>query len=386
VLSLFVAFQGSTVGLQLARGVAGVTGVTRRRRITGAAISLARAIWTMHFVGMLAARLPIAVDFLVLPTLLSFLVCALVVGFAVFFVALKPPTAGRITLAAGFMGAGIVSMHYLGMQALHASLHMSHDGSMVVLSAAIGVGASAAALWFGFGSPRSRTVLLPAAIMALAISAMHYTAMAGTILHAPEQAGPPGLPALSPGLLAIVVSLVAFLVTGWFLLTFVPEGEAESEAGAALPGPDRPPGLEVGRRETTDIVAPDAGTPAGGAATGGAGAARSLPVERDGYRRQLDLARIRAIQADGHYTRLYDGDALWFCPLSISDVESRLDPALFARIHRSHIVRLDSISALRKQGDGDLVAAMAGNVPYRAPVARARRSWLRQRLADTQTA
>ncbi|HEX4571897.1 MAG TPA: MHYT domain-containing protein, partial [Dongiaceae bacterium] len=44
-----------------------------RLLLAGAAISLAVAIWAMHFVGMLAARLPFPVDFLVFPTLLSFL-------------------------------------------------------------------------------------------------------------------------------------------------------------------------------------------------------------------------------------------------------------------------------------------------------------------------
>jgi NO-binding membrane sensor protein with MHYT domain len=38
----------------------------------------------MHFVGMLAVRLPFQVDYLVFPTLLSFLVCTIVVGAAVY--------------------------------------------------------------------------------------------------------------------------------------------------------------------------------------------------------------------------------------------------------------------------------------------------------------
>ena len=70
--------------------------VSRRRMLLAAsAVSLAVAIWAMHFVAMLAARLPFPVDYLVLPTLLSFLVCAIVVGAAVFAV-----TAGPLTSAA----------------------------------------------------------------------------------------------------------------------------------------------------------------------------------------------------------------------------------------------------------------------------------------------
>lgn len=395
-LSVLVAFQGSYVGLHLARGVAGVTGLRRRQRITGAAISLALAIWTMHFVGMLAIRLPLAVDFLVLPTLLSFLICALVVGFAVFFVALKPPTRPRLVLAAALMGAGIVTMHYLGMQALHASLHMTHDPVLVTLSIGIGVAASGAALTFGFGRHGRRSAALSALVMALAIAAMHYTAMAGTHLHGGHGAPTAGQPALSPGLLAVVVSVVAFLVSGLFLLSFVPETDAPAgfapdrsvpeENGADRAGaidalamgarPAADPGLAPRTAETTagpPPVAASAVQPDG------------LPVERDGCRRLLDVARVQAVQADGHYTRLFDGESLWFCPLSIGEVEARLDGDLYARIHRSHIVRLDRIAAVRKAGDADQVA-LSTRMPYRAPVARARRSWLRQRLADTRIA
>src|SRR5512138_3573300 len=85
-LSLIVAIQGAYVGLSLAVQVGGSSGLRRRLLLAGAALSLAVAVWSMHFVGMLAARLPFPVDYLVFPTLLSFLVCVLVVGAAVFAV------------------------------------------------------------------------------------------------------------------------------------------------------------------------------------------------------------------------------------------------------------------------------------------------------------
>ena len=94
-LSLLMAFQGSYVGLHLARQIGEARGVRLRRLISSSALSLALAIWTMHFVGMLAVELPVAADFLVLPTLLSFLVCVLVVGCAVFAVGGGRPTGQR---------------------------------------------------------------------------------------------------------------------------------------------------------------------------------------------------------------------------------------------------------------------------------------------------
>lgn len=208
--------------------------------------------------------------------------------------------------------------------------------------------------------------------MGLAISAMHYTAMSGTMLHPVEGVAPPGQPAVSPGVLAVIVSVVAFLVSGLFLLTFVPDAETAASSPAAEPAAPMP------TAEIVHLSPPTPAQPATALPTG-------LPVERDGYRRQLDVARIQAVQADGHYTQLFDGEGLWFCPLPIGDVEAALDPDLFARIHRSHIVRLDRIAAIRKAGDTDHVA-LSGPVPYRVPVARARRGWLRDRLAQTRIA
>src|SRR5882724_12548960 len=98
-LSLVVAIQGAYVGLSLAVQVAAAAGLRRRLLLAGAAISLAVAIWAMHFVGMLAARLPFPVDYLVFPTLLSFLVCVIVVGSAVYASSAGPLTWVRLTLS-----------------------------------------------------------------------------------------------------------------------------------------------------------------------------------------------------------------------------------------------------------------------------------------------
>src|SRR5215470_9497229 len=126
LLSIVMAIQGAYVGLNLSVQLGDAVGMRRRMLLAGAAFSLAVAIWTMHFVGMLAARLPFPVDYLVFPTLLSFLVCVLVVGAAVYATGSGPLTALRLALSAALMGAGIFSMHYIGMSALHASAHMVH--------------------------------------------------------------------------------------------------------------------------------------------------------------------------------------------------------------------------------------------------------------------
>src|SRR5246500_4822965 len=151
LLSIMMAIQGAYVGLSLAVQIAAAAGLRRRLLLAGAAASFAVAIWTMHFVGMLGVRLPFQIDYLVFPTLLSFLVCAIVVGAAVYATSSGPLTLLRLTLSACLMGGGIFTMHYIGMSALDASAHMVHNPVHVAASMAIAIAASGLALWLATG-------------------------------------------------------------------------------------------------------------------------------------------------------------------------------------------------------------------------------------------
>jgi len=233
-LSLVVAIQGAFVGLSLAVKIGAAVGVRRRLLLAGAAISLAVAIWAMHFVGMLAARLPTPVDYLVFPTLLSFLVCVLVVGAAVFAATAAPLTPLRLALAAAFMGSGIASMHYIGMAALHESAHLTHAPNYVAASIVIAVAASGLALGLAGGRGSRPPLLLSASALGSAIAGMHYTAMAGLTLK-PHPVTVSGAPSLSSDLLAIVVAVVAFLVSGLFLLFLVPDRSALPQPSIGAP-------------------------------------------------------------------------------------------------------------------------------------------------------
>src|SRR5258706_10783609 len=150
--------------------------------LAGAAFSLGVAVWAMHFVAMLAARLPFPVDYLVFPTLLSFLVCVIVVGAAVFAASAGPPTAARLVLSAVVMGSGIATMHYIGMTALHASAHMNHSLFFFLARLAVGIAASGLALWLAGGRHGRPPLLLSATALGCAIAGMHYTAMEGVTL------------------------------------------------------------------------------------------------------------------------------------------------------------------------------------------------------------
>jgi NO-binding membrane sensor protein with MHYT domain len=370
-LSVLVAIQGAYVGLSLAVEVRGAVGLRRRLLLAGAATSLALAIWSMHFVAMLAARLPFPVDYLVFPTLLSFLVCVLVVGVAVFAVSAGPLTPIRLTAAACGMGAGIFTMHYIGMAALHASATMLHAPSYVAASMAVAIGASGLALWLAAGRGSRPPLLLSATAFGLAISGMHYTAMAGLTLY-PHGAPGSSAPALSSDLLAIVVAIVAFLVSVVFLLFLVPDRSAPAEAVAA---PAQPPAAVA----DADVGQGTYG-PLGGAGAPPRRLARHLPIEREGVAHFVPVDAVVAVHANAHYTYIFDGTAKLFCPLAIGDVEARLDTSRFVRVHRSHIVNIERVVGLRRAGDSGLVELAAAD-RYAVPVSRSRVGSLKSRIS-----
>jgi NO-binding membrane sensor protein with MHYT domain len=367
VLSLIVAIQGAYVGLSLAVQVGAAYGVRRRLLLAGAAISLAVAIWAMHFVAMLAARLPVPVDYLVFPTLLSFLVCVIVVGAAVFAASAGPLRPWRLAASAIFMGSGIASMHYIGMAALHASAHMSHEPTLVAGSVVVGVAASGLALWLAGGHGRL-PLLLSATALGAAIAGMHFTAMAGLTVY-PHHVPVSSAPALSTDLLAIVVAIVAFVVSGIFLLTLVPDRSRWTAATATLEAEDAAPAPIPALAPA--LLAPREPPPAR--------SARHLPIERDGSRHFVPVDAIVAVHANAHYTYIFDGTARLFCPLPISDVEARLDTTRFIRVHRSHIVNVDRVVGLKRAGDNGVIE-LAGADRYTVPVSRSRLGPLKSRL------
>ncbi len=384
-LSLLVAIQASYVGLNLSLRVSQAFALNRRLLIAGAALSFAVGIWAMHFVGMLAARLPVTVDYVVLPTLLSFLVCVLVVGIAVYLATLRSQR--LLFIAATVMGVGIASMHYIGMQALHASAHMMHNPVYVLASVLIAVIASGLALWLAFASETRPPLLVCAAVLGCAISGMHYTAMAGLTLHPLAGSPPPGTPAISGDLLAVIVSVVAFLVSGVFMLALVPDHRESAADPVILPEPSEPE--FVSEPVITEKVA---STPAPIIKSAGPEVSAQappdvrtyeplLPVEKYRGSKTIATADIFSVHANAHYTYVFNGREDIFCPLSIGEIIERLPPDIFFRVHRSYIVNIQRVARLKRAGDNG-IADLDSPVRRSVPVSRSRLPQLREQLTE----
>ena len=83
-----------------------------------------------------------------------------------------------------------------------------------------------------------------------------------------------------------------------------------------------------------------------------------------------ELIRIAAdqidrIEAERDYMRLFVGSHSYLLHQTISSLEQRLDPQMFVRLHRSHIVRRDYIRSLKHDGSGVWYACLADDSEIR---------------------
>lgn len=80
---------------------------------------------------------------------------------------------------------------------------------------------------------------------------------------------------------------------------------------------------------------------------------------------RIEAAQIDRIEAERDYMRLHVGARSHLIHQTISALEQRLDPAMFVRLHRSHIVRRDHIARLHHDGAGAWFATLACDTEIR---------------------
>jgi len=117
----------------------------------------------------------------------------------------------------------------------------------------------------------------------------------------------------------------------------------------------------------------------GGKRETGARYLERIPVESRGKVRFIPVSEIDYILASGPYAELVAGDRKHLIREAMQNLEDRLDPARFFRVHRSTIVQLDRIDALLKSASGDCDVQLKNGVKIK--IARSRREELEKRLA-----
>jgi diguanylate cyclase (GGDEF)-like protein/PAS domain S-box-containing protein len=165
-------------------------------------------IWSTHFVAMLAYQPDLPIGYDPVLTLLSIAAAIAMTG-AGWGIALGKGLRSAL-LGGAVIGAGIGTMHYLGMSAVIVAGRIVWNASFVLASVVIGIGLSAAAVAEHRRKP-SHHPWRPALLFTLAICGLHFTAMAAAAIYPEPWLEVPG-EAIGAHMLTIAVTAMALII------------------------------------------------------------------------------------------------------------------------------------------------------------------------------
>lgn len=245
ILSYVVACMASYMALALARHLAIPDIAVSKKRLTyvGGSLALGAGIWSMHFIGMLAYQMDMAMAYDPWLTILSLVVAIGSATGVLVIVGRSRLTFLQIVGGAVLLGIGISAMHYIGMQAMVMPADIVYRPGIFALSVAIAMTASGAALWLCFNIARQkgtlRTVLevLAALVMGGAICGMHYTGMAAAVFvpmgdHMHDMGGGAGN---GVSLIVAIIGVLLCIVTPFVIYKMIDDADEGNGGVSAFP-------------------------------------------------------------------------------------------------------------------------------------------------------
>ncbi|WP_411033250.1 EAL domain-containing protein [Shinella sp. BYT-45] len=232
LLAAFICFLSCFVAVTLAQRARVAEGMARTLWLGAAGTSSGFGIWATHFIAMLAYDPGVVMGYDMALTLVSLAVAIVVTTVGL---ALATCISGTSAVVAGglVLGAGITSMHYIGMSAVELPGTIHWDSAYVLASvASAGLFGALALLACMRAQPRARDRAYATALMAMGVVSLHFTAMAAVTVE-------PGLvpvsddTLISTGLMVPLIAAVAFslLFTGLTAAVFARQAElAASES------------------------------------------------------------------------------------------------------------------------------------------------------------
>lgn len=185
ILSIIISIFASYTALDLVNSLSNSRGKVKWVWLSGGSLAMGVGIWSMHFIGMLAFRIPgidIYYDFPLL--FLSVAVAILASALALFLISHRQASLKTYIMGSLVMGTAIAGMHYIGIASMRMAALIHWNMSLVVISILIAIGASFAALYMAFKLRHDLSLKgffnrgVGGVFMGIAISGMHYTAMA----------------------------------------------------------------------------------------------------------------------------------------------------------------------------------------------------------------
>lgn len=221
ILSYIVATFASYVALDITGRLRDLhnTQLALTLWLIGGAVAMGAGIWSMHFIGMLAFKMPMDMGYDPSLTLLSMMVAIGASAFALYLLKATVINNLRLILGGIVLGFAIAAMHYTGMEAMRVSMNIHYLPSLFILSIVIAIIASEAALYLAIKSTqvipklRFRLKFVSAFIMGAAICGMHYTGVEAAIFTHKHDAIA-NTPLIDPELIAISIAGVTLFILG----------------------------------------------------------------------------------------------------------------------------------------------------------------------------
>jgi NO-binding membrane sensor protein with MHYT domain len=218
-LGYVVSCLGAFLGLRCVKHARARDGRRRAAWLCLAAVAIgATGVWAMHFIAMLGFAIPYQTILYNVPiTIASMVLAIVVVGAGLFIVSYGDGGWRRLLVGGVIVGLGVASMHYIGMEAMVTPDTMSYNPLLLIVSVAIAIIAGTAALWIGTWVSGWLPTLGASMVMGVAVSGMHYTAMAA--MHVYPGSGMMAMGGVSAG--AFLVPLIVGISMITLVLTLI---------------------------------------------------------------------------------------------------------------------------------------------------------------------
>ena len=217
LLSFAVSVLGSFTALQVAVAIPLATNQHQKTAavaMAGGAMGVG-AMWTMHFMAMLACDTGMQVTYAPSLIALSALVAFAAGAAGLMLVASDRFSWLKLIGAGACIGLGAGGMHYLGIEAMMMPAVVRYDTELVAVSLAIPTIGSMIALWFAFNLRGRWQMTASALVMGVALCGMHYTGMAAASFYDNDGQLPDGY---ADGLRSVNLGLTIFAIVTTLLL------------------------------------------------------------------------------------------------------------------------------------------------------------------------
>ena len=215
-LSYVISVFGSYTALQLAIAIpqARTWGAIIGSVIGAAAALGGGAIWSMHYIGMIAADMGMPVAYDPIFTLASLVLAILAPAIGLLIVGRSDGGPLNLPLGGVLTGLGVALMHYTGMAAMVMPAKISYDTTLFWASIVIAIVAATVALWLAFNLRGRLQRFGSAFVMGIAVCGMHYTGMYALKLEKTKDVITDSGIALSPANMAYsVFGITAVILT-----------------------------------------------------------------------------------------------------------------------------------------------------------------------------